>query len=115
MLLIYGNHESWDALDLDGGAKLAELGRIHAAVLEELTATGELIDSEELSVADACVVRTTKGVPTVTDGPFIETKEIVGGYYLIDCADRDRAVSIAGRFAEAEFSIVEVRRIRADS
>ena len=46
-----------------------------------------------------------------TDGPFIEAKEWVGGFYLVDCASIDRAVEIAGRFVEARYSPVEVRQL----
>jgi hypothetical protein len=45
----------------------------------------------------------------VTDGPFIETKEIVAGYYVVDCVDMDRAVEIAGKFGEARLWPIEVR------
>lgn len=114
MLLLYGNQEAWDALGAGDGAGMTQLDRTHRGIIEELTATGELLETNELSVVDARVVRTTNGVPSVTDGPFVETKEIVGGFYLLDTVDLERAVSIAGRFAEAEFSVVEVRRVGGD-
>jgi hypothetical protein len=76
---------------------------------EELTASGELVDSNELGVPGARVVRTGGGVTRVTDGPFTEGKEIVGGYYLVDCASIDRAIEIASRFVEARYTPIEVR------
>jgi hypothetical protein len=45
------------------------------------------------------------------DGPFCESKEWVGGYYVVDVTDIERAIEIAGRFVEARFSPVEVRRL----
>lgn len=108
MLLIYGNFEAWNAITDEGREKIM---RAHTAVREELTASGELIETHELSVQDARVVRTNSGVPVVTDGPFAEIQEVFAGYYLVDCANVERAIEIAGRFAEAEFAPVEVRLI----
>lgn len=81
----------------------------HRAVQAELKASGELIDTSEL--AEGRLVRRTSGELVVTDGPYTETAEIIGGYYLVDCVDIDRATEIAGRFVEAEFAPIEVRRI----
>ena len=105
MLLIYGSPEAWEALDQDS------LTAAHRALQDELRASGELIGAEELSIDDAKIVRTRGGRPVVTDGPFVEIKEIVAGYYIVECSGADRATEIAGRLAEAEFAPVEVRRI----
>jgi hypothetical protein len=108
-ILIYNNPE------FDAGFRgdlRDEVDRTHAAVISELKASGELIETNELSTEAAVVVRTDshKRVHT-TDGPFIEAKEWVGGFYLVDCASIDRAVDIAGRFVEARYSPVEVRQL----
>lgn len=108
MLLIYGNFEAWNAITAEGRERIM---RAHQEVQDELTASGELIETHELSVKDARVVRTKDGVPIVTDGPFAEVGEVFAGYYLVDCLDVERATAIAGRFAEAEFAPVEVRQI----
>lgn len=55
--------------------------------------------------------RTVGGVSEVTDGPFVEIKEIVAGYYIVECEDIDRATQIAGKLAEAEYGLVEVRQM----
>jgi hypothetical protein len=47
----------------------------------------------------------------VTDGPFVEIKEILAGYYIVECESMDRATQIAGKLAEAEFGLVEVRQM----
>lgn len=108
MLLIYGNHTAWDAMTEQSRQ---ELVRVHDVLQAELTASGELIDVNELPLQDAKIVRTSGGVPVVTDGPFAESKEILAGYYLVDCVGVDRAAEIAGRLVEAEFAPIEVRQV----
>lgn len=108
MLTIYGSNEVWD---VDTAESIAERDRVHRSIFEELSASGELIDSAALSNHDAKVVRTHDGVSIVSDGPFTEAKEMIGGYYVVDCVSLDRAVEIAGRFYEAELSPIEVRRL----
>jgi hypothetical protein len=108
MLLIYGNAATWDAMSALGQD---EVMRAHGAVIKELTASGELVANQALTTADARVVRVSGGVPAITDGPFTEAKEVLAGYYLVDCATLERAVAIAGRLPEAPFSPIEVRRV----
>jgi hypothetical protein len=111
MILIYGNVEGWKAMDTDSfGALMAA----HGALQQELKASGELVDTNELSVKDAKIVRTKGGVFEVTDGPFVEIKEIVAGYYIVECEGIDRACQIAGKLAEAEFGLVEVRQLNSE-
>jgi hypothetical protein len=110
-ILIYNNPE-FDAA-FNGDLK-DEVERTHAAVIGELKESGELIETNELSTEAAVVVRTDADAPHrvhTTDGPFVESKEWVGGFYLVDCANIDRAVEIAGRFVEARYSPVEVRKV----
>lgn len=83
----------------------------HRAVFLELQDTGELVDSNELDQEDATVIGTYRGESIATRGPFTEGVEIIGGYYIVDVVDRERAVEIAGRLAETRFSPVEVRRL----
>lgn len=84
----------------------------HRAVFLELQETGELVDSNELDQEDATVIGTYRGEPIATRGPFTEGVEIIGGYYIVDVADRERAVEIARRLAETRFSPVEIRRLK---
>jgi len=113
MILIGGNHAGWAAL---GEAGMKRIMDAHNALFDELTASGELVETNELGVTaeDARVVRVTNGALTVTDGPFVESKEIVAGYYIVDVADIDRATTIASRIVEAEFAPVEVRLINEE-
>lgn len=106
LLLIYGNDDAWNGMSADGREAL---DTAHREVLAELTASGELLLSNELSTTGAKVVRRTGDRRLVTDGPFSESKEWVGGFYLVDVDGVERAVEIAGRFEEATFSVVEVR------
>ncbi len=108
MILIYGNVESWKAMDAES---FAALMAAHGALQQELKASGEFVDTNELPVQNAKVVRKKGGVPEVTDGPFVEIKEIVAGYYVVECDSMDRATEIAGKLAEAEFGLVEVRQM----
>ena len=112
MLMIYGNKVGWDSLTQ---ALIDEIGRTHKTMQSELSASGELLDHKELALNDAKVVRTKRGIPVITDGPFVGDKEILGGYYLVDCVSLARATDIAGRFLEAEFAPIEVRRLSGDT
>lgn len=108
MILIYSN-ETAEAAWV-GGAR-EKLDATHAAVFEELSASGELVDGNELDTEDVVVVGHHNGAPVLSRGPFTESSEWVGGYYIVDVADRERAVAIASRLAENEYSPIEVRRL----
>jgi hypothetical protein len=107
MLLIYGNDETWDRLYAD----LPALRAAHKTLADDLRANGELIGTNGLTTEDSRVVRVRDGVPAVTDGPFSEAKEVLAGYYLVDCDSADRAAEIAARLPEAPYSPIEVRRV----
>jgi hypothetical protein len=62
-------------------------------------------------VETATTVRVRDGKAQVTDGPFAETKETLGGYYLLDCKDLDQAIECAGRIPGARFGSIEIRPI----
>jgi hypothetical protein len=108
LISIYNNDQT-DQLFASGD--VAELEAAHAAVQAELRASGELIDTKQLSEEIAKVVRVPDDSILVTDGPFSETKEWVGGYYLVECDGVDRAVAIAARFVEGRSAPVEVRAV----
>jgi hypothetical protein len=86
---------------------LTEMGKFN----EELVKAGVMLSAEGLhSSAKGVRVRFGSGKSTVTDGPFTETKEVLGGYYLIDARDLDHALEIA-RLCPAKYGGVEVRPI----
>jgi hypothetical protein len=105
MLLIYGNTETWDTLHAHGIDQVLDE---HRKLSEELKANGEYVDSLGLTTANARVVRVNDGALAVTDGPFTEAKEVLAGYYVVDC-DLERATEIAARLPEAPFSPIEIR------
>jgi hypothetical protein len=79
---------------------------------EELEASGQLILAEALEhVAAAMTVRVRNGRLSVTDGPFAETNEQLGGFALIEASDLNEAVQIAGRIPSARIGSIEVRPV----
>ena len=85
----------------------------YGQVVYDLKRTGRLLAGAQLDLcASAVTVRGKNGKPIVTDGPFAETKEQLGGYHLIECRDRDEAISIAARIPSlAVGGSIEVRPI----
>lgn len=79
---------------------------------EEIEATGNHIGGEALMPSEtATTVRVRNGETLTTDGPFAETKEQLGGYYLIEAASLDEAINIAARIPSAKDGCVEVRPV----
>jgi hypothetical protein len=109
MLLIYGNDQTWDALQAEGIESVYDR---HRAVLAETRAAGELLASDGLTIDNARIVQLHEGVPAVTDGPFTESKEVLAGYYLLECS-LDRATELAARLPEARYSPIEIRALTA--
>ena len=92
----------------------AAIGAGHGAFVEALKESGELITTQALiDPSQAAVVTVRNGLPVVTDGPFLESKEYLGGFYLIDCEDKERAIALAARIPDAaiEGLGVEVRQV----
>jgi hypothetical protein len=78
----------------------------------DLKARGLLLAAESLaSQDDAAQVQVRGGRPQVLDGPFSEAKEMVGGFFLVDCTTREEALAIAGQCPAAEWATVEVRSL----
>ena len=83
-----------------------------AQLARDLSANGNYLSASPLHpVATATSVRVRSGQRLVTDGPFAETREQLGGYYLIDARDLDEAMSIAERVPGAKFGTVEIRPV----
>jgi hypothetical protein len=108
MILIHSNETAERAW---AGGETADLDAAHSALFAELAASGELVDGNELATDDVAVIGRHNGEPIATRGPFTEGTEWIGGYYIVDVADRERAVEIAGRLAETKYSPMEIRRI----
>jgi len=111
LLLLHNNPAVLEALAPEDQQRLMDG---HAAFIAAVQNSGELVVTQALAdPAQTAVVRIHNGVPAVTDGPFVEAKEFLGGYYLVDVADRDRAIELAGQIPDASIEglRVEVRQI----
>jgi hypothetical protein len=83
-----------------------------AQLAQDLNASGQYLDASPLHpVATATSVRVRDGKRVVTDGPFAETREQLGGYYLIEAGDLDEALAIAERIPPARFGTIEIRPV----
>ena len=83
-----------------------------AQLAQDLNSSGQYLDASPLHpVATATSVRVRDGRRVVTDGPFAETREQLGGYYLIEANDLDEAISIAERIPPARFGTIEIRPV----
>lgn len=106
MLLIYGD---------ETGLNQAEREACYAESIEytyELQAGGHFIAASPLQLTDtAASVRVRDGQSFVTDGPFAETHEQLGGYFLVEAKDREEAVALAAKIPGAKWGTVEVRPI----
>jgi hypothetical protein len=120
LLMIHTNMANWGHPAFARTAEFQALpakqqSEAHAqleALLGEITETGELVEANPL--ADPATTRTVRvrdcGVE-LTDGPYIEAKEQLAGYFVVDCESEERACEIAARFPDAQFASVEVRPI----
>jgi hypothetical protein len=109
LLLIYGNEAQWDKKnESDRSAILKE----YMEFTKSIAQSGHYRGGNELNVTStATTVRLRDNKRLVTDGPFAETKEQLGGYYLIDAKDLDDAIAIAARIPSARWGSIEVRPI----
>jgi hypothetical protein len=109
MLLIYGDEAAWNALSAEEQGAQYQRYVDFSSWLEE---QGWMRGGEPLhDTAQATTVRVRDGRTLTTDGPFAETKEQLGGYYIIECNDLDQAIDAAARIPAAEGGSVEVRPI----
>jgi hypothetical protein len=110
LILIYGDEQQWAAMSPQEQQKIDEAHRAFSAAAGQA-----ILDGQELEPAmTATTLRTDPaGRVTTTDGPFLETKEAVGGYYLIEAADLDKVIALAAQLHEvsAGHSGVEIRPV----
>jgi hypothetical protein len=109
MLLCYDDEQAWQRL---GQAKWNEAFQEAVGIARELQAKGQYVLAAPLEHSTtAATVRVRDGKQVITDGPFAETREVLGGFYLIEAKDRDEALAIAARHPGARFGSVEVRPV----
>jgi hypothetical protein len=111
LLLLHGDETAEAAMSVDDRRAVMSAHAAYAATLEE---AGVFVIGEPLQPsAVGAVVRRDgpTGDVSITDGPFAETKEQLGGYYLIEAKDADEAIAIAGRIPGAKHGSIEVRPV----
>jgi len=109
LCLIYSDEKQWAALsDADRQAMYQEYG----AFTEGIKKSGHFKGGNALEKSDTgTIVRVRDGKTSTTDGPFAETKEQLGGYYLVEARDLNEAIAIAARIPGARYGAIEVRPI----
>jgi hypothetical protein len=109
LILIYGDEKKWASLSPEAAQQeMAAYGQYtHDLVAAGVSRAGAAL----APVATATSIRMQKGKPTVTDGPFAETKEQLGGFYHIEVANLDEALHWAGRCPGAASGCIEVRPV----
>lgn len=104
--MIYGNQAKWDSFSPE---EWSEVVAKQAAFNAKYRETGELLGAYGLADAAAAqLVRRKDGVPVVTDGPYLETKEYIGSLYLLDCESLERAQQIVAEMPIADTDPVEL-------
>jgi hypothetical protein len=109
VLLICTDESAQQALSPDEGAAMMAG---YNAFGDEMGARGVLRGGERLyPTSDATTVRVSNGEVLTADGPFAETKEQIGGYYVVECKDLDEAIEVASKIPGAQTGTIEIRPI----
>ena len=109
LMLIYQNEKQWAA---HTEAETQKIYQEYGQLRQELLASGNFLGGSQLHpIATASSVRVRDGKPLVTDGPFAEAHEQLGGYFLIEAKNLDEALAIAARIPSAREGTIEVRPI----
>jgi hypothetical protein len=109
MLLIYGEERSWTTMsEAEQGAVFGE----YMKFTQDIVKSGHFKAGDPLEATEAATtVRVRNGKTLTTDGPFAETKEQLGGYYIVEAANLDEALKLAARIPSARWGSIEVRPI----
>jgi hypothetical protein len=109
LCLIYADEQQWPKLPK---AEADGISAEYFAYTEDIKRSGHFLGGEPLQpTPTATTVRVRNGKVSRTDGPFAETKEQLGGYYLIDAKDLNDALQVAARIPGARLGCVEIRPI----
>jgi hypothetical protein len=101
-------------LDALSAEQMDAIGAGHNTFIDAITASGEFILTQALGdPSESSVIRSADGVPQVHDGPFLEAKEFLGGFYLVDVDSKERALELATQIPDAKIEglAIEVRPI----
>ena len=109
LALIYVDDDRWAALS---ESEQQAIFHEYAQVTESFRSAGVYVDGRPLEApSSATSVRIRDGKTALTDGPFAETKEHLGGFYLFQCPDLDEALKYAGKIPGARYGTIEVRPV----
>ncbi len=109
LLLIYEAESEWNAIS---EAEKQKIYREYGELSKDLQKNGNYKGGHQLQpVSTATTVRERNGKKSVIDGPFAETKEQLGGFYLLECKDLDEAIQWAARIPHAAQACVEIRPV----
>ena len=110
-MLVYTDQSAWESLSEEEAARQrAESMPRWISLFEEMgKADPDMVGRELASAAEAKVVRVVDGETVVTDGPFADTKEVLGGIFLTELPDLDEAIRIASLVPAAEYGTLEIR------
>jgi hypothetical protein len=112
MLLIYSPPSDWQSVPAEQRQAVMEA---YGSFTEELQASGKMVAGDALQpISSATSIRVRDGETLTTDGPFAETKEVLGGYYLIDVETLDEALDWGAKIPGAQFGTIEVRPVVTD-
>jgi hypothetical protein len=107
LVLLYGDESAWERMSPEDLQRSLEA---YEAFGKELTEAGAWVAGEGLQPeASAAVLRVQDGQPLVTDGPYAETREQLGGFYVLECKDRDAAIAWAMKIPFADQGATEIR------
>src|SRR5262245_6115642 len=111
LLLIYLEESRWEKL---GDAEQQKIYQQYRDLIGDLQKSGKYLGGHELQpTSTATTVRLRNGKKSVTDGPFAETKEQLGGYFLVEAKDLDEAMAMAARIPSAATGAIEIRPVVA--
>jgi hypothetical protein len=109
MLLLWGDESAWEGMSKEDAA--AEMVRWDEYT-KQLVAAGAMVSGEGLKPsAESKILRVDGGERTVTDGPYVETKEQLGGFYVIECASLEEALDWAAKLPSADRGATEIRPV----
>jgi hypothetical protein len=109
LLLIYGNESQFDKMS---PAEQKKIDQEYMEFSKSIAGSGHLRGGNELDrISKAKTVRVRQGKRSVLDGPFAETKEQLGGYYLVEAKDVEEALALAARIPSARWGSIEIRPI----
>jgi len=109
LLLIYADERAYETMSED---QRHEIYAAYDVLMKDLAEKGQSLAGDELApTSTATTVQVRNGERLITDGPFAETKEQLGGYFLVDVPDLDAAIDIAARIPSVHAGSIEVRPV----